>query len=243
MRPIVILLFFLMFLDFSGDLTAAPRSRPHDALGQVKLLEQLLLEGGDRYRLIIVEPFENDRPWTTRAPSTELSDIRYLYKAPVGEAFRRESDLINRLQQTGSEQSLFVHTSFTDPGRQSYTILPSRKITVRGRLFRASLWVHSHMYLHRLELIFENSSGKTVRVSAGNLYWRGWRRLEIPLPPTLFKRGSVTERFYRHQFKGFRIISHPLAQPGDVALLFDNLLILSDESEYRYPGNEYSDSW
>lgn len=239
----IALLLLLLLTSSTGDLTAAPRARPYDALGQVKLLERLLVEGGDRYRLIIIDPFENTRPWTTRAPSTQLSDIRHLYKTPTGKAFRRESDLINRLQEIDSGQSLFVHTSFTDPGRQSYTILPARKIMIRGRLFRASLWVHSQMYLHRLELIFENSSGKTVRVSAGNLYWHGWRRVEIPLPPSLFKRGSIAERFYRHEFKGFRIISHPLAPPGDLALLFDNLLILSDDSEYQYPGNEYSDSW
>lgn len=224
-------------------LDGVPMPKPYDALGQVKLLDWILSEKPRSYRLLLADSFENIRPWRPRAASTQLSDVRFVYKTPVGRAFEREKLIIDGFTKTNHEQSLFIHTSFDVPGRQVYWLRPDIEVRLPGKLFRASLWVHSNSYLHRLVLLFENANGKEVRVSAGSLYWKGWRRLDLQLPQSLFKRGRRAKNRYLHKFTGFLIISHPRADPGDVALLLDNLIVLTDIREFRYPGVEYSDNW
>lgn len=153
---------------------------------------------------------------------------------------RQNADAANAGQPGGPEfeRSLFVHTSFEVPGRQSYRLEVSEPIVLEGQLYRASVWVHSRMYRHTISLLFRSANGHEVRVPLGPLLWRGWRRLDVALPPELFQRGRQIGRRYRHEFVGFLIKSHPKAQPGDVALLFDNLLVLSDVRELSYPGAE-----
>lgn len=219
---------------------------PYDAMGQVEILDQLIESTGGRYRLWPTDLFEQQRLYKARGNSTMLSDVRYIFKTPADPAFRREEQVLqNRLRTPdgdtgpdplGFERSLFVHTSFEIPGRQTYRLEAQEPVVVRGQLYRASLWVHSNMYRHTLSLLFRNASGKEVRVALGPLLWHGWRRLEVQLPPELFDRGRNIQRRYRHEFLGFLIKSHPKTEPGDVALMFDNLLVVSDIQELSYPG-------
>lgn len=231
-----------------GTLQAREYPAPYDAAGQVEVLDRLIETTGGRYRLWPTDLFEEQRLYRPRGNSTMLSDVRFLFKTPDQPAFRREAEVIrSRLRSpdgnTGPdplrfERSLFVHTSFEIPGRQSYRLEAAEPVVVRGQLYRASLWVHSRMYRHSLSLLFRNADGREVRAPLGPLLWHGWRRLEVQLPPELYRRGRNLERRYRHEFLGFVIKSHPKSQPGDVALLFDNLLIVSDIQELAYPGAE-----
>ena len=231
----------------AAGLSARELPAPYDADGQVEMLDQLIESYGGRYRLWPVDLFENERQYAPVANSTMLSDVRSIYKTPEQPAFAREAAVIeNRWipassapEKLGFSRSLFVHTSFEIPGRQSYRLEVQQPAVIEGQLFRASLWVHSNMYRHGLELLFRNADGREVRVPLGPLLWHGWRRLEVQLPPELYRRGRHIERRYRHEFLGFLIRSHPKTEPGDVALLFDSLLVVSDVQELGYPGVEY----
>ncbi len=218
--------------------------KPYDALGQVRLMEGILDEQPG-YQLLMGEPFENLRPWTSRAASSSLSDIRYIFRVPKGKAYAEERRIIEerRIGDYRFERSLFVHTSIELPGRQQFWFHPKEKIPLQGQLFLASFWVHSNMYLHRLVLLFRNADGREIRVPAGRLTWHGWRRLTVKLPRALYRRGRSEGRQYEHFFTGMLLISHPRQPAGDVALMFDNMLILSDMHEFRFPGTEYRDAW
>ncbi len=220
-----------------------PRAGPNDPLGQVVALDWLLANESRRYSLLIAEPFEDVRPWRPRAASNPLSSAAYIYKTPDGPAFDREKLLVEPRSSAENLRSLFVHTSFEIPGRESYLLQPAEPIPLTGQLLRCSLWVHSNGYLHTLSLIFRNADGREVRAALGSLHWHGWRRVEVQLPPALFRRGRRAVNRYKHELTGILISSHPLAPPGDVAILLDQLLILADTSEFRYPGFELQDSW
>ena len=181
---------------------------PYDALGQVETLDQLIETYGGRYRLWPTDLFENERLYNPHGNSTMLSDVRVIYKTPNDDAFRREEQVIKKRLRAPDgntnpgplefERSLFVHTSFEVPGRQSYRLEAGEAVVVRGQLFRASLWIHSNMYRHTLSLLFRNADGKEIRVPLGPLLWHGWRRVEVQLPPELYRRGRDLQRRYRH---------------------------------------------
>lgn len=228
-----------------APLGAAELPKPYDALGQVNLLDGILSEQPTRYRLLVVDTFENQRPYRPWANSTQLSDVRYIFKTPDSKAFLLEQELVRGWYdgEPAFEQALMVHTSFTLPGRQSYRLLPGEPVTLRGQLFRGSVWVHSHTYRHSLSLVFENADGREVIVPLANLHWDGWRRLSFTLPVELFRRGRRADNRYNHKFTGILIKSHPLGEAGPVAIMLDNLLIVADVQEFQYPGYEYLDKW
>lgn len=225
---------------FARDLPA-----PYDAAGRVEVLDQLIESYAGRYRLYPVDLFENSRVYKPQGNSTMLSDVRYIYQRPDEPAFARELEVVTKRGNTDAlgEQTLFVHTSFEVPGRQHYRLEVTEPVMIPGRLFRASVWVHSSMYRDKLELLFETAQGKEVRVPTGDLMWHGWRRLDLTLPVSLQKMQRNVEQRNEHRFVGFLIRSHPKSKPGDVALSFDNLLIVSDLVDLRYPGGEYADTW
>ncbi len=235
----------LWFTAACLQVNAAELPKPYDALGQVNLLDGLLSEKPDRYRLLVVDTFENLHPYAPRANSTELSDVRFVFKTPDDPAFLVERELIEGWsnEEPGFERSLMIHTSFTVPGRQSYWLRPTVPVRLRGQLVRGSIWVHSNTYRHRLFLLFENADGLEIKLPIANLHWNGWRRLSFTLPAELYRRGRRADNQYDHLFTGFLIQSHPLGAAGSVAIMLDNLLILSDWVEFQYPGYEYSDQW
>ncbi|EHQ05958.1 MAG: hypothetical protein F9K24_14185 [Leptonema illini] len=216
------------------------RSYPpaYDAPASVRAWQELAKD--DRYRILTVEPFE-DRPYRPYAPSTELADIRYLYDSSDEEAFRFESMLTG--QERESRRSLLVMTSFTVPGRQIFQFKPIEPIRIEGQPYRLAVWVRSQEYLHRLEFLFRNADGRLIRVDAGRLYWKGWRRLDLTLPAELHRMGRRITHRTGAAFEGIVIYSHPKSDPGAISLQFDSLLILSDFSGLRYPGGEVVDEW
>ena len=222
---------------------ASELPKPYDALGQVNLMDGLLSEKPNRYRLLVVDTFENLRPYRPRAASTDLSDVRYIFKTPDERAFQIERELVEGWSdlKPAFERSLMVYTSFSVPGRQSYWLRPAEPVFVRGQLFRGSIWVHSNTYRHSLTLLFENADGREIRVPLANLHWDGWRRLSFSLPAELYRRGRRADNRYDHKFTGFLITSHPLGKAGPVAIMLDNFLIISDYKEFQYPGFEYLD--
>ncbi len=240
-RTLTLLVSLLLLTPLEGRELTFPR----DTAGKVRFLGKLMEQEKGRYRLYLAESFENGTPWSPRASSSPLNDLRFLPRIPDTPPFLREKEILERYAEgTHSfRRSLFVHTSFEIPGRQNYWIRPLRPLPLRGRLARVSLWVHSQMYPHSLTLLFKNASGQEVRVEMGHLAWKGWRRLERALPPSLFIRGRIPDRFYTHKLTGILIESSPRSDPGDMALFLDNLVVLSDISEFRYDGFEIEDNW
>ena len=92
------------------------------------------------------------------------------------------------------------------------------------------------MYRHRLLLVFRSASGQQLRVDAGYLLWRGWRRLDLELPGQLSETSRLSELSGEHLFEGILIQSSPAGKAGDVALSIENLLNLADADPAAYPG-------
>ncbi|MBW7857768.1 MAG: hypothetical protein H3C43_05650 [Leptonema sp. (in: Bacteria)] len=215
---------------------------PYDAMGSVLAWESLLTVD-NRYQLIVLEEFEH-RHYFAYSPSTELAELYYIFNTPNDKAFRYESNLVSNYSEVEStSRSLLVMTSFTVPGHQNFHFKPELPLPIYGRPTRLSVWVRSDEYPHRLEFEFKNALGQTVKVDAGRLYWKGWRRLDITLPRELYRSARLTGDQNRTQFTGISIYSHPKSKPGAISLQFDHLLILSDISNQQYDGADIVDEW
>lgn len=224
---------------------ALERVPRYDPQGQLRVLDELLAMKPEHYRLTLIDSFERMRPYRARAASNSHSDIYFVHRIPPGRAFRTERNLIHgwTTGDTTFEQSLLIHTTVEIPGEQNFHIIPQENVMISGQPFRASLWVHSNMYRHKLILLFENADGQEVRVTAGRLDWNGWRRLDIRLPEELYRRGRGPGRLFGGKFTGFLIETSPHSEAGDMAVMLDNFLVVTDILALQYPGSEIMDTW
>lgn len=228
----------------SRGLRANAYPPPYDARGRVLALEALLNTQGDRYSLTVLEPFEALRQYRPHAPSTELAEARYVYQTPDVPGFAEELRIVEAFgENQTNNQSLLLQCSFTSPGRQHFEIRPSEPLRINGQPYRLSLWIHSQSYRHRIEFIFRNADGQTVRVDGGPLNWKGWRRLDLTLPARLYRAGRRVNHRFGAQLDAIVIHSHPGEEPGAMALLLDQLLVLTDMQLLKYPGGGIVDSW
>ena len=233
-----------IFLLAFSQIHAAEFPKAYDPEGQVNYISQFMKEFSDRYSLQLADGFERDILYSPRANSTDLSDIRFLFKTPDKKAFENEKLLILEYaaKDASFERSLFIHTSFNIPG-QNFHLIPHKALILKGQLIRASVWIHSNNTMNSLSLLFNNASGKDVEVNLGRLNWNGWKRIDVQLPASLYRRGKNYATRYRHSFTGFLIRSPTGRDTQNATLMIDNLLVMSDIKELSYPGNEILDDW
>jgi len=224
-------------------LLGAPRPQALDPESRINHWSQLLIEQREIYRVYPVALFEDQPHLKVISPATPLAVVKTVYKRAIEAAFNKETELINRFYPSSSRRSLFVHTSFEIPGQQNFQVEFKEPLKLKGRLLAVSLWVYSNDYPHRLVLLFNNQAGKKIEISAGNLNWLGWRRLEIRLPTHFFNPPRKISTAEGHSLIGFRIVSHPRSSAGDVSIMLDNILAFADRRTNSYPGAEFSDEW
>ncbi|MCB1173317.1 MAG: hypothetical protein KDK39_07130 [Leptospiraceae bacterium] len=226
---------------------ASPRFGQQNAADQIEISQNMIDLYKGRLRLLPVDLFEKEHVWYSRGANSLLDQRRFLTKTPfnTGKAWDSEKALLKALGSSGTafRYSLSVQTAFETPGRDSYQLLLRNPQPLRGQLMRMSVWVHSNDYRHVLYALFRNASGQVVKHRLGRLQWHGWRRIESDLPVSLYSRGSRIEQRYTHFFNGFLLQSDRNEHPGQINLLFDNLLVLSDMQELQYPGAEVQDAW
>lgn len=223
----------------------------YDPAKGLEFFRKVLLEQSPQYLLLEGDLFEKDEKdeetYFAYAPANILADIRYIPKLPdPPELFAKEKQMIQKYlgNQKRFSSSLFIQTAFNNPGKDNFVLKRRWPVPLQGKILRASLWVHSQNYPHRLVLLFQKASGHPISVSAGNLFWRGWRRLDLNLAYAGLEAGKrKNSSKYRHKFLGFRILSAPNSKPGSVSLLIDNFLLLSDRRGTDYPGSEIEDRW
>ena len=244
--------FLLPFFFFSGltfPLYAGELPLSYDPLRGLEFFRKILEEQRLRYILLEGDLFEKGKEgsYFAYAPTNILADIRYISKLPLPkELFDKEKQMIQKYigPKKGFASSLFIQTAFNNPGEESFVLKRHQPALLQGKVLRASLWVHSQGYPHRLVLLFQRANGRALSVSAGNLFWRGWRRLDLNLNHTKLGTDRRKNRSdYKAKFLGFRIQSAPNSEPGSLSLLFDNFLLLSEQQGKDYPGSEIEDSW
>jgi hypothetical protein len=219
---------------------AAELPGPLDFSGQVAVLSRMMGGETGRYRATVIDDFEGERIWKPHAAGAQLDEVQFLKMRPDHPAFEEEGGLC---RVSGDEKSLFLHFAFQNPGKEHFTIRPASPIRLAAQPVRISFWLHSNRYLHTMSLLLKNADGLEIRVPAGRLDFRGWRRIELDLPVQMHERGRRLERRYSSQFLGIAIESNPHEPAGQAAISIDQMILLSDYADFRYPGADIQDTW
>lgn len=222
------------------ELPGAEVPGPLDFSGQVNILSRMMDGAAGRFRATVIDDFEGEQLWKPRAASAQLDNVQFLKMKPEHPAFAEEGELC---RVPGDEKSLFLHFAFQDPGKEQFFIRPVKPIRLPAQPVRISFWVHSNRYLHTLSVVLKNANGLEVRVPAGRLDFKGWRRIELKLPAEMYERGRRLERRYSSELSGILIESSPHESAGSAALSIDQMILLSDYADFRYPGAEIQDTW
>lgn len=235
--------------SLKGELDGAVPPSPYDPEEQIRFLDEWLQSFPDQYSINIAHSFNRNSSstttWMNRGNSTEHFDIRYIEKTPPEKPFRMEQDLLEKYGQYTEfpGESLFLNFSVHTPGQEQFILRPMRKNYIDGRLAYASMWVYSYGRRDRILLIFEDQDHHVWELDGGPLDFHGWRRLSISAPPRahiLREREGVN---YRFALTGIKIQSSRFSDPGDVALIIDNLLVIGEKSGLKFPGMEQPDGW
>ncbi len=246
-RVVVSIVFFLSVASHLSKIQAAEIPKPYDSFSQLRQLDLILEKRKPFYQITILDLFEGKRRYIPYASSGALIDIRAIEKIPEGRSFLLEKKIFRKyLKKPSFEKSLMIYTSFRFPGRQNLVLKTKTPPSFQGRLLGISLWVHSRNYPHHLFLLFKSAkSEKEIKISVGELSWKGWRRLSLDHTNgnqssfyNSFVPNRIIEKKQDHHFLGLMIVSSVRAKNATVEILLDHLTVLTDQKDLMYSGSE-----
>lgn len=199
---------------------------PEDPLSRVRILNDIDQKSDGYLSVHLLSDFETDPGWKISGDSP-LRIFRPIYRTPENEAFFVESQILRETIDPGFryEKGFFLHTSFINPGRDFFRACLTHPVKIQGRLRSVSLWAHTRPSLHTLSLVVSTGEGKRENIEFGRLQWNGWKRLETSVPPGLFKTGE-RGKLPSFQLECLQVQSSRMEKPGDVSLIFDNMIAI-----------------
>lgn len=215
------------------------------------------LAPSERYHMAVIDDFEERVPWSTLAdlpagslirmvkgsPADGAPDVypRNLYEQDVKTA--NESAKIRKIPPVGEakycqEIQLMIHS----PGYDALLIRPPdfKSAPAKGMPIAVSLWVYGYGKRHVLYAMIRNTAGVEMPLRMGELNFRGWRRLEVPLKHWMLKKKPFEP--WSYSLAGLKLVSHPKEKPGLYLLRIDLVQVLVDYGE-SYPGSQIEDEF
>ena len=211
----------------------------------------------ERYDIVVIDDFEERIPWNAPSDLPAGSLIRMVKNSPAdgldGEYprsdYEKDIELANasaRLRSRrvvgGVKHSQEIQVMIQSPGYDQLILRPPefRSQPISGMPLAVSLWVYGYGKRHVLYALLKNPGGKEMALRLGELKFRGWQRLEIPLKPWMQKKKPFDP--WQFSFTGLKFVSHPSEDPGLYLLRIDLLQVLVDHGA-EYPGSQIKDEF
>ena len=110
----------------------------------------------------------------------------------------------------------------------SFSIIPSRPISMPGVVKTISVWVVGRNVNHQLYAMVNDQFGNTAKIPMGSLAFTGWRQLTGAVPPSV---KQIDPRYESHSgltFQSFLIETDPAETYGQYYIYFDDLSVVTD---------------
>jgi hypothetical protein len=222
---------------------SAPWNQDRDELGQVKILERIL-EDKKTYQIFLIDDFDSQRPWKIFRGDAFLNNTAFISKIPAGPAWEREKKVLSPWLSQGKEYSFMIHSFIEIPGKEKVEIRPQEPITFPdGVPVRLFFWAYAENVSMSAKLILKQEKSKDLMIDIGDFGFEGWRRIEIPIRIPARNVRLIQSLQIPFQLKGIRISSRPHQKKGPFFIYIDQMSVLLDTSQAKYPGSEIKDNW
>ncbi len=219
------------------------------------------IEPSDKYDFFLVENFEEGHPWQFSAAKAVASFARN-GPAEFLTAQARETD--GDLKSQFARDQQFAETSatqfrrdlprrgelakelfipFMHPGQESQIYKPVAPVKIYGLPRAVAFYLKSYEQRHTISLLFSAPGLGVLELAAADLLYKGWRRIEVPLPVHFHRRNPRNQNRHEIMFHGIKIQSHPREPAGLCQLAIDQIMVLTDRSEEQLPGAAQKDNW
>lgn len=239
-------IFSLIFILLRpGIVPAPPADFPVSERDRV-LKWQKVLQQSAYYSLFMIDPFEGETRWKIHRSTANLRRLTLSSKTPAQEEGFVEEAKVYRdftpyyLQNL---QSLFLHSYFETPSRESIFLKPIQPIFFSGGLpVRFFYWIYSNGYDLSFRAHLSQKKGGRLIVDLGKLNHYGWKRFEVTIPLNMLHRELYEKRRSHMQLRGFSLKPGARMKKGDFFIYIDQLSALI-EKKMSYPGSEIQDTW
>ncbi|HMA99586.1 MAG TPA: flagellar filament outer layer protein FlaA [Spirochaetota bacterium] len=117
-------------------------------------------------------------------------------------------------------------------------IIPKDVKPFRGHVKRISCWVWGPHVAYKMDYILQDYQGYYWTLNVGNLYYKGWKNIHTPVPPTIPQEEAQLPRRRGLKFKKFRLTSNPKERADKLHVFFDTLKVVADTYRDLYDGWE-----
>lgn len=129
------------------------------------------------------------------------------------------------------------------PGHDTIMTAPEEPVKISGRPLSISLWLKGDGSHNRLQAVFSLRATHTREVDLADLSEKKWRRIEVKLPPDIYRRDRNRPGRYQTTFKGFKLKSANRAERGLTLFVIDRPVILIHDPPAEFAGSELIDNW
>jgi len=149
-----------------------------------------------------------------------------------------------RTVEIKNQRVLGVKVTFFRRGNSEFTISPPNDIWIDGIAKGIEVFINGRQKPHTVYALLEDIKGREIKVKLCDLDFRGWRRISVPIPPTVVQFDSNRNMKRGLKFKGFQINVDPVTALGEFYVYFDNLSFLVDRYfEETQSEAQMSDMW
>ena len=207
-----------------------------------------ILEAQQKLKEISVDKFEFEGYWKATMSTDEgYTTARLFEGSPGAKVPVREEEGLN----IPDKYVLGVRIDFLRRGINSFTIYPQRPIPIEGITKTVSVWIAGRNFNHSLNLLLEDSRGRTYELFIGKLNFQGWKKMTVAIPPQAPDgiHGIVQRNYhYPHlmgiRIVGFRVDCDMMEAYGSYYIYFDDLRAVTDLfAEDLKDADDMSDMW
>jgi hypothetical protein len=110
----------------------------------------------------------------------------------------------------------------------SFSVIPSRPISMPGIVKTISVWVVGRNVNHQLFAMVNDQFGNTAKIPMGSLAFTGWRQLTGAVPPSIKQLNPRYEGRTGLTLQSFVIETDPAETYGLYYMYFDDLTVWTD---------------
>jgi hypothetical protein len=176
---------------------------------------------------ISVTKFEDDGFWT--GSMSRDDGFITLRKFEGGPAAKKPLDAEKNAQINEPDvYVLGVKVEHLHRAVTSFSVIPSRPISMPGVVKTISVWVAGRNVKHELYAMVNDQFGNTAKIPMGSLAFSGWRQLTGAVPPSI---KQLNPRFAGRSgltLQSFLIEADPEETYGVYYIYFDDLRVVTD---------------
>lgn len=200
-----------------------------------------------RLEFFPLNDFESAEDWrafsTSPLGSTKIKKV--IQRGPIQDVFNpgNLSEEEKAKFTPGDNHVLGIKGYIKDRGFDRIEVKPPHEYVVKGLGRQLSVWALGRNFRHTLYVKMRDYRGRIHKLRLGRLDYLGWRKLTVTIPGWLPQSTRYSMLDKNLHFVSLFIQSDNHEVAGQFYFYVDELSMLVDKTEMKYPGSLIKDTW